>query len=216
MEEYEPHIVAGTIVYAGVDYEAILAEAEKEADVVLWDGGNNDTSFFKSDLHIVVADPHRAGHEVGYYPGETNVRLADVVIINKVVEAQFENIEEVRANMRRINPGCAIIEAASPLTVSDPSLIAGKRVLVVEDGPTLTHGGMSYGAGVVAASATARPSSSIRAPTSPARSPRPSPPIPRSARCCRPWVTARSRCATSSGRSTRWSATPSSSARRST
>jgi predicted GTPase len=151
MEEYEPHIVAGTIVYAGVDYAAILAEAEKEADVVLWDGGNNDTPFFKSDLHIVVADPHRAGHEVGYYPGETNVRLADVVIINKVVEAQFENIEEVRANVRRINPGCAIIEAASPLTVSDPSLIEGRKVLVVEDGPTLTHGGMSYGAGVVAA-----------------------------------------------------------------
>jgi len=151
MEEYEPHIMAGTIVYAGVDYAAILAEAEQEADVVLWDGGNNDTSFFKSDLHIVVADPHRAGHEVGYYPGETNIRLADVVIINKVVEAQFESIEEVRANVRRINPGCAIIEAASPLTVSDPSLIAGKKVLVVEDGPTLTHGGMSYGAGVVAA-----------------------------------------------------------------
>ncbi|MHB8079092.1 MAG: cyclic 2,3-diphosphoglycerate synthase [Candidatus Krumholzibacteriia bacterium] len=151
MEEYEPHIMAGTIVYAGVDYAAILAEAEKEADVVLWDGGNNDTPFFKSDLHLVVADPHRAGHEVGYYPGETNVRLADAVIINKVVEAQFENIEEVRANVRRINPRCAIIEAASPLTVSDPSLIAGKKVLVVEDGPTLTHGGMSYGAGVVAA-----------------------------------------------------------------
>jgi len=151
MEEYEPHIAAGTVVYAGVDYEAILREAEKEADVVLWDGGNNDTPFFKPDLHIVVADPHRPGHEVTYYPGETNIRLADVVIINKVVEAEFENIEQVRENVRGINPRARIIEAASPLTVSDPDLIAGKRVLVVEDGPTLTHGGMTYGAGVVAA-----------------------------------------------------------------
>ena len=151
MEEYEPHIVNGTVVYAGVDYAAILAEAEKEADIVLWDGGNNDTPFFKSDLHIVVADPHRAGHELSYYPGETNLRLADVVIINKVVEAQFEHIEEVRENVRSVNPRCAIVEAASPLFLSAPSLIAGKRVLVVEDGPTLTHGGMTYGAGVVAA-----------------------------------------------------------------
>ncbi len=151
MEEYEPHIVAGTIVYAGVDYEAILREAEREADVVLWDGGNNDTPFYRSDFHIVVADPHRAGHEVGYYPGETNVRLADAVIINKVVEAEFEHIEQVRENVRSVNPRCVILEAASPLTVTDPSLIQGKRVLVVEDGPTLTHGGMTYGAGVVAA-----------------------------------------------------------------
>jgi len=151
MEEYEPHIATGTVVYAGVDYAAILREAEREADVVLWDGGNNDTPFFKPDLHIVVADPHRPGHEVGYYPGETNVRLADVVIINKVVEAEFEHIEQVRQNVRSVNPRARVIEAASPLTVSDPALIAGRRVLVVEDGPTLTHGGMTYGAGVVAA-----------------------------------------------------------------
>ncbi|MBU1675794.1 cyclic 2,3-diphosphoglycerate synthase [bacterium] len=151
MEEYEPHIVRGNVIFAGVDYEAILREAEKEADIILWDGGNNDTPFYKPDLHIVVADPHRAGHELTYYPGETNVRLADVVIINKVVEAQFDQIEEVRENVRSINSGCVIIEAASPLTVDHPELILGKRVLVVEDGPTLTHGGMTYGAGVIAA-----------------------------------------------------------------
>jgi len=151
MEEYEPHIVRGNVIYAGVDYEAILREAEKEADVILWDGGNNDTPFFKPDLHIVVADPHRAGHELSYFPGETNVRLADVVIINKVVEAQFDDIAEVRDNVRSINPECVILDAASPLTVDDPDLIQGRSCLVVEDGPTLTHGGMAYGAGVVAA-----------------------------------------------------------------
>ncbi|HPF35026.1 MAG TPA: cyclic 2,3-diphosphoglycerate synthase [Candidatus Krumholzibacteria bacterium] len=151
MEEYEPHIVRGNVIYAGVDYEAILREAEKEADVILWDGGNNDTPFFKPDMHIVVADPHRAGHELSYFPGETNVRLADVVIINKVVEAQFDDIAEVRDNVRSINPECVILDAASPLTVDDPDLIQGRSCLVVEDGPTLTHGGMAYGAGVVAA-----------------------------------------------------------------
>jgi len=151
MEEYEPHIVRGNVIYAGVDYEAILREAEKEADVILWDGGNNDTPFFKPDLHIVVADPHRAGHELTYFPGETNVRLADVVIINKVVEAQFDDIAEVRENVRSINPDCVILDGASPLTVEDAELIRGKSCLVVEDGPTLTHGGMAYGAGVVAA-----------------------------------------------------------------
>ena len=151
MEEYEPHIVRGNVIFAGVDYEAILREAEKEADVILWDGGNNDTPFYKPDLHIVVADPHRAGHELTYYPGETNIRMADVVVINKVVEAQFEDIEEVRENVRSINPDAVIIEAASPLTVDAPELIQGKNVLVVEDGPTLTHGGMTYGAGVIAA-----------------------------------------------------------------
>ena len=151
MEEYEPHIVRGNVIFAGVDYEAILREAEKEADVILWDGGNNDTPFYKTDFHIVVVDPHRPGHEIGYFPGETNVRMADVVIINKVVEAQFDHIEEVRENVRSVNPNCEIIEAASPLTVDDPSLIRGKRVLCVEDGPTLTHGGMKYGAAVVAA-----------------------------------------------------------------
>ena len=151
MEEYEPHIVRGDVIFAGVDYEAILREAEKEADIILWDGGNNDTPFFKPDLHIVVADPHRAGHELSYFPGETNIRMADIVIINKVVEAQFDDIAEVRENVRSINPDCVIIDAASPLTVEDVSLIQGKSVLVVEDGPTLTHGGMAYGAGVVAA-----------------------------------------------------------------
>ena len=151
MEEYEPHVAVGGVIYAGVDYEAILREAEKEADIILWDGGNNDTPFFKSDLHIVVADPHRAGHEQSYYPSETNVRLADVVIINKVVEAEFENIETVRGNIREINPKAVIIDAASPLTVTGDADLQGKRVLVVEDGPTLTHGDMKYGAGVVAA-----------------------------------------------------------------
>jgi predicted GTPase len=151
MEEYEPHVVAGGVIYAGVDYEAILREAEKEADIILWDGGNNDTPFFKSDLHIVVADPHRAGHELNYFPSETNVRLADVVVINKVVEAEFENIEAVRENIRSINPKAVIIDGASPLTIEGDAVILGKRVLVVEDGPTLTHGNMTYGAGVVAA-----------------------------------------------------------------
>ncbi len=151
MEEYEPHIAMGNVVYAGVDYEAILRQAEQEADVVLWDGGNNDTPFYKSDFHIVVADPHRPGHEVTYYPGETNVRLADCVIINKVVEAEFDKIEEVRENVRGLNPDCVIIDGASPLTVDDASRIRGKQVLCVEDGPTLTHGGMRYGAAVVAA-----------------------------------------------------------------
>ena len=151
MEEYEPHVAVGGVIYAGVDYEAILREAEKEADIILWDGGNNDTPFFKSDLHIVVADPHRAGHETSYYPSETNVRLADVVVINKVVEAEFEAIEAVRENIRSVNPKAVIIDAASPLTITGATDLVGKRVLVVEDGPTLTHGDMKYGAGVVAA-----------------------------------------------------------------
>ena len=151
MEEYEPHIGRGTIVYAGVDYEAILRRAEKEADVVLWDGGNNDTSFFRPDLLITVADPHRPGDEVGYYPGQTNLLSADVVIINKIDSAYPENVSEVRANVRALNPGAVLIEAASPVSVDDPSLIQGKTVLIVEDGPTLTHGEMAYGAGYVAA-----------------------------------------------------------------
>lgn len=150
-EEYEPHIVNGVTVYAGVDYEAILKEAEKEADVILWDGGNNDTPFFKSDLEIVVVDPHRPGHEILYHPGETNARRADVIIVNKVDTADIESIEEVRYNINQINKKAIIIEAASPLQVSDPLAIKGKKVLVVEDGPTLTHGEMAYGAGVMAA-----------------------------------------------------------------
>ncbi len=151
MEEYEPHLNEGTVVYAGVDYQAILEQAEQEAEVILWDGGNNDTPFFKPDIMITVVDPHRPGHELAYYPGEINLRLADVVVINKMDTAPPEGIERVRANVREVNPGVAIVEAASPIVVEDPSVIVGCRVLVVEDGPTLTHGGMKYGAGVIAA-----------------------------------------------------------------
>jgi predicted GTPase len=150
-EEYEPHLDNGVIVYAGVDYEAILREAEKEVDVVLWDGGNNDFSFYKPDLQITVADPLRPGHEIAYYPGEVNVRLADVVVINKVDTASPDDIIKVRENVHNINPDAIIIEGASPIYVDDPESIRGKRVLVVEDGPTLTHGGMKIGAGWVAA-----------------------------------------------------------------
>lgn len=151
MEEYEPHIVNGTIVYAGVDYEAILRRAEQEADVILWDGGNNDTPFYRPDLAIVVADPLRVGHELRYYPSETNLRLADLVIINKVDSAEPKDVEMLRRNIRKVNARCRIIEAASPLTVDNAAAIEGKSVLVVEDGPTLTHGEMKYGAGTVAA-----------------------------------------------------------------
>jgi predicted GTPase len=150
-EEYEPHIDRGVVVYAGVDYEAILREAEKEADVIVWDGGNNDLPFYRPDLHIVVADPHRAGHELSYYPGESNLRAADVVVLNKIDTADLANIAIVRGNVRQANPDAIIVEAASPIFVEDPDAIRGKRVLVVEDGPTLTHGEMAYGAGVVAA-----------------------------------------------------------------
>jgi len=150
-EEYEPHIDRGVVVYAGVDYEAILREAEKEADIIVWDGGNNDLPFYKPDLHIVVADPHRAGHELSYYPGESNLRAADVVVLNKIDTADLANIATVRENVRSANPTAIIVEAASPIFVENPDAIPGKRVLVVEDGPTLTHGGMTYGAGVVAA-----------------------------------------------------------------
>ena len=150
-EEYEPHLDNGMIVYAGVDYEAILRQAEEEVDVVLWDGGNNDFPFYKSDLHIVVVDPHRPGHEVRYHPGETNVQLADVFVINKVDTADPDDVITVRERIRSLNPRATIIEGASPLFVDDPQAIKGKRVLVIEDGPTLTHGEMAYGAGWVAA-----------------------------------------------------------------
>ena len=150
-EEYEPHIARGTVVYAGVDYAKILKEAEAEADVVVWDGGNNDTPFFRPDLHITVLDPHRPGHEVTYYPGETNFLMADVLLINKIDTAEPEGVAEIRANIRALRPDAVVIDAASPISVTDPKVIAGKRVLVVEDGPTLTHGEMTYGAGVVAA-----------------------------------------------------------------
>jgi predicted GTPase len=150
-EEYEPHLREGTIVYAGVDYGRILRQAEKEADIVLWDGGNNDTPFYESDLQIVVADPHRPGHELAYYPGEVNLRRADVVVINKVDTAAPQDVETVRTNIRASNPKARVVETACRVTVSEPALVKGRRVLVVEDGPTLTHGEMPYGAGVVAA-----------------------------------------------------------------
>ncbi len=150
-EEYEPHLDNGVIVYAGVDYEAILRQAEKEVDIVLWDGGNNDFSFYVSDLYITVLDPHRPGHEYTYHPGETNVRLADVFVINKVDTASPENVIAIRNRVAELNPTAQVIEGASPLFVDDPEAIRGKRVLVIEDGPTLTHGEMKYGAGWVAA-----------------------------------------------------------------
>jgi predicted GTPase len=151
IEEYEPHIAIGSIIYSGVDYEAILREAEKEADVIVWDGGNNDLPFYKPDLTFTVVDPHRAGHELSYYPGNTSLRLADVAVINKIDSADPKNVRTVRENIRQVVPNAQIIEAASPLFVEFPELIKGKRVLVVEDGPTLTHGGMEYGAGMIAA-----------------------------------------------------------------
>ena len=150
-EEYEPHIVNGIIVYAGVDYEMIIREAEKEADIILWDGGNNDMSFYKPDLTITVVDPHRPGHELTYYPGQNNLLLADVVVINKIDSADPENVAEVRGNIAAYNPKAVVVDAASPVDVDKPDMIRGKKVLVVEDGPTLTHGEMPYGAGVVAA-----------------------------------------------------------------
>jgi predicted GTPase len=150
-EEYEPHINRGVTVFAGVDYADILREAEKEADVVLWDGGNNDTPFYKSDLEIVVLDPHRPGHEMSYYPGETNFRRANVFVINKIDTASPENVKTVRDNIRAVNPDAIVVDGASPLYVEEADKIRGKRVLVIEDGPTLTHGEMKYGAGVMAA-----------------------------------------------------------------
>ncbi len=150
-EEYEPHIDRGVVVYAGVDYERILRQAEEEADIVVWDGGNNDLPFFRPDLHIVVADPHRPGHEVRYHPGEANLRAADVVVINKVDTADPGGVAQVRENILEVNPQAIVIEAASPIFVEDPRAIQGQRVLVIEDGPTLTHGEMAYGAGVTAA-----------------------------------------------------------------
>jgi len=150
-EEYEPHIARGVVVFAGVDYEKIVREAEKEADIILWDGGNNDLPFYASNYHIVVADPHRPGHEYSYHPGEANVRMADVIVINKVDTADSNAVLSVRDSVRALNSNAAIVEAASPIFVDDPEAIRGKRVLVIEDGPTLTHGEMAYGAGVVAA-----------------------------------------------------------------
>ncbi|MDD2715247.1 MAG: cyclic 2,3-diphosphoglycerate synthase [Candidatus Wallbacteria bacterium] len=150
-EEYEPHIMRGVVVYAGVDYEDIIRSAEKEADVIIWDGGNNDFSFYKADMEIVVVDPHRPGHELKYYPGETNFRRADVIVINKIDSADSLNIELVRNHIMEINPKAVVIDAASPIFVEHYEKVKGKRVLVIEDGPTLTHGEMKYGAGIIAA-----------------------------------------------------------------
>ena len=154
MEEYEPHVVRGNVIYAGVDYEAILRAAEKDpkgCDVILWDGGNNDFPFYKPDLTITVTDPHRAGHELSYYPGEVTLRIADVVVINKMDSASPEGIQIVRESIEKVNPNAIVVDCASPIKVDDPTLIKGKRVLVVEDGPTLTHGEMKIGAGIIAA-----------------------------------------------------------------
>ncbi len=150
-EEYEPHIVAGHLVFAGVDYGAILEQAEKEADIVIWDGGNNDFSFYAPDILITVTDPHRAGHSMHFHPGETNLRQADVVLINKVDSAVAEQLARVHQAIKELNPDAQVIEGASPITLEEPALVAGKQVLVVEDGPTVTHGGMGYGAGLLAA-----------------------------------------------------------------
>lgn len=150
-EEYEPHIAAGSVVYAGVDYEAVLRRAEADADVVVWEGGNNDTSFLRASIYLTVVDPHRAGDELRYYPGETNVRLADAIVISKVGTAPAGAVEQVRANVRTLNPRAPILEAALPITIEDPAVLRGKRVLAVEDGPTLTHGEMRYGAAMLAA-----------------------------------------------------------------
>jgi predicted GTPase len=151
MEEYEPHIEKGIIVFAGVDYEAILREAEQVADIILWDGGNNDFPFYKSDLEIVVVDPHRPGDELSYYPGEVNFKRADVIIINKIDTADLDNILTIRENIRNHNPEAVVVDAASPVFVNQSEKLRGKRVLVIEDGPTLTHGEMKYGAGIMAA-----------------------------------------------------------------
>ena len=154
IEEYEPHVVRGNVIYAGVDYEAIVRAAEEDpngCDVILWDGGNNDFSFYAADLSITVADPHRAGHELRYYPGEVSLRRADVVVINKIDSADLAGIEEVRGNIAKVNPDAIVVDAASTLRIEDPSVVKGKKVLIVEDGPTLTHGGMKIGAGTVAA-----------------------------------------------------------------
>jgi predicted GTPase len=154
MEEYEPHIIRGNVIYAGVDYQAILKAAEEDprgCDVVVWDGGNNDFPFFKPDLMVTVADPHRPGHELSYYPGEINLRIADVVIINKIDSAHPDDVQKVRESIARVNPNATVVDAASPIRVDNPEVIRGKRVLVIEDGPTLTHGEMKIGAGTVAA-----------------------------------------------------------------
>src|SRR3989304_912390 len=150
-EEYEPHLAAGTVVYAGVDYADVLRRAEAEAEVILWDGGNNDFPFIRPDLYIVIADPHRAGHELHYHPGETNLRMADVVVINKVDTAPPENVQAVRRNVAALNPRATLVEAGPPMTVEHPEALTGRSAVVVEDGPTVTHGEMPFGAGLLVA-----------------------------------------------------------------
>ena len=213
-EEYEPHLDAGHVVYAGVDYEAILHEAEIEADVILWDGGNNDFPFYRPDLYIVVADPLRAGDERRYHPGETNIRMADVVLINKIDSAEPAMVEAVRASIHELNPQAEVLTARSDLELVGPP-IRGRRVVVVEDGPTLTHGGMTYGAGVVAASRFGAELVDPR-PAAVGSIARSSIDIPRSNRSSRRWATAPRRSRSSPIRSTRWMPTWSCRRRRST
>jgi len=196
MEEYEPHIVSGTVVYAGDDYAAILRAAEQEADVIVWDGGNNDLPFYRPTLTITVTDPHRPGDELSYYPGATNLQMADVVIINKVDSARPEDVRTVRANIRHVNPTATIIEAASPPHVENPALIRGKRVLLIEDGPTVTHGGMPMALAPSRPGSTARPRSSTHGHTRSGRSPTHSARTRTLAHCCRRWAMAPIRCAT--------------------
>ena len=216
-EEYEPHIDNGVIVYAGVDYEQILRQAEKEVDIILWDGGNNDFSFYVSDLQIVVADPHRPGHEMHLSSRRDQRAHGRCVRDQQGRHRRPADVSsQVRENLRQLNPNAIVIEAASPLFVDDPAAIRGKRVLVIEDGPTLTHGEMAYGAGYVAARRFGAARSSTRAPSRSAPSPPPTRSIPRPARSCRPWATATRRCTTWKQPSTRPMWTWSSSARPST
>ena len=207
-EEYEPPIALGMVMYAGVDYAAILARAQEEADVIVWDGGNNDFPFYRPDLLIVVVDPLRAGDELRYHPGETNLRMADVVVVNKIDSADAGSVERVLADIAEVNPRATVVRAASPVTLEDGPPVAGAAVLVVEDGPTITHGGMPFGAGTVAARQAGAGTQVVdRGLTPSGRSPRRSTAIRTSARCSLRWATHRSSCGSSSGRSTRSSAT---------
>ena len=206
-EEYEPHIDRGIVVFAGVDYGEILKWAEDEADVILWDGGNNDVPFYRTDCHIVLVDPHRPGHEILYHPGETNLRMADIVVINKIDTAEPKHVDELRNTIRELCPKAIIVEAASPLIVDNPGEITGKRVLVIEDGPTLTHGEMAYGAGMIAARKWGRLKRWIPGLGRLAASRRPLKPTGTSGLCCLPWAIHPSRLGNWRRRSTRLTAT---------
>ncbi len=216
-EDYEPHVLAGNVVHTGVDYAAVLRATEAESDLVLWDGGNNDTPFFRPDLWITIVDPFRVGHELGYHPGEVNFRSADIVVINKADSAPPGSIEQLRANIAATNPSARVVVTKSVVSVDDPALIQGKRVLLIEDGPTLTHGGMPFGAGFVAAP-TGRRGGDRRSPAARGRSDRRalSPLPPRRRRAALPSATRPKKSATSRRRSARPSATPSWSRRRPT